>query len=40
VTRELTIAASGVSSFMEFAIAQGANRRQLVQRSGIDTADL
>jgi AraC-like DNA-binding protein len=40
VTREPTIAANGVNSFMEFAISKGASRRSLVQRSGIDPAVL
>ena len=40
MTRELTVAASGVSSFIEFAIARGANRQILLQRAGINPASL
>lgn len=40
MTRELTVAASGVRAFMEFAISKGASRLALVQRSGIKPAVL
>jgi AraC-like DNA-binding protein len=38
MTRELTLAASGVCAFMEFAISKGACRQTLIQRSGIEPA--
>ena len=37
---ELTIAASGVRALLEMAVAKGANRRVLLERSRIDPADL
>jgi AraC-like DNA-binding protein len=40
VTRELTIAASGVCTFIEFAVSKGAGRQALIQRSGIAEVDL
>ena len=40
VTRELTVAASSVSTFIEFAVSKGAGRQALIQRSRIDAADL
>ena len=38
MTRELTLAASGVCAFMEFAISRGASRQTLMQRAGIKPA--
>lgn len=38
--RELTIAASVASALLELAVAKGANRRTLAERSGIDPAEL
>ena len=37
---ELTIAASGVRALLEMAVAKGANRRVLLERSRIDPAEL
>jgi AraC-like DNA-binding protein len=37
---ELTVAASGVRALMELAVAKGANRCTLIDRSGIDPAEL
>src|SRR4051812_10822853 len=37
---ELTIAASAVRALMELAVAKGARRKALIERSAIDPADL
>ncbi len=40
MSRELTVAASGACSFIEFAVSTGADRQALLRRSGIDSAIL
>lgn len=40
MTRELTVAANGVCSLLEFAVSRGASRKTLLERSRIDPAVL